>query len=53
MNFGFASLVVEDTQVDADRNGIRANFLGYLGRSKIPIQIDFGFSDEIIPNRIK
>jgi predicted nucleotidyltransferase component of viral defense system len=47
MNFDIASLAVEDTQVDADRNGIRANFSGYLGRSKIPIQIDFGFSDEI------
>lgn len=47
MNFDLASLEVEDTQVDADRNGIHANFVGYLGKSKIPIQIDFGFSDEI------
>ena len=38
---------MEVTQIDADRNGIRAIFLGYLGRAKIPIQIDFGFSDEI------
>jgi predicted nucleotidyltransferase component of viral defense system len=47
MNFDLSTLVVEITQVNADRNGIRAKFLGYLGRSKIPIQIDFGFSDEI------
>jgi predicted nucleotidyltransferase component of viral defense system len=47
MNFDLATLVVEVTRVDADRKGIRANFSGYLGRSKIPIHIDFGFSDEI------
>ena len=47
VNFDLSTLVVDITQVDADRTGIRANFLGYLGRAKIPIQIDFGFSDEI------
>ncbi|MGC1375655.1 MAG: nucleotidyl transferase AbiEii/AbiGii toxin family protein [Anaerolineales bacterium] len=47
VNFDLASLVVEVTQVDADRKGIRASFLGYLGRARIPMQIDFGFSDEI------
>ena len=45
--FDIATLVVDVTQVDADRKGIRANFLGYLDRAQILIQIDFGFSDEI------
>jgi hypothetical protein len=47
LHFALATLVMDVTQVDADRKGIRANFLGYLGRARIPIQIDFGFSDEI------
>lgn len=47
VNFDLATLVVEITQVDADRKGIRARFSGYLGRAQIPIQIDFEFSDEI------
>jgi hypothetical protein len=47
VNFDPATLVVEITQVDADRTGIRATLTGYLDRAKIPIQIDFGFSDEI------
>jgi predicted nucleotidyltransferase component of viral defense system len=47
VNFDLATLVVESTQADADRTGIRATFTGYLDRAKIPIQIDFGFSDEI------
>ncbi len=47
VNFDLAALVVEITPVDADRTGIRASFSGYLERAKIPIQIDFGFSDEI------
>ena len=41
------SIVVEETQIDADYDGIRASFLGHLGRSRIPMQIDIGFSDEI------
>jgi predicted nucleotidyltransferase component of viral defense system len=50
--FDLASLTVEVTQVDADRKGMRANFLGYLGRARIPIQIDFGFSDEITSDAV-
>lgn len=41
------TLMVEDTQVDADQNGIRVKFTGFLGRARIPMQIDIGFSDEI------
>jgi predicted nucleotidyltransferase component of viral defense system len=41
------SILVEETQIDADYQGIRAKLSAYLGRSKIPIQIDIGFSDEV------
>ncbi len=45
--FDPASITLEEKQVDADRKGIRTAFLGFLGRSEIHMQIDFGFSDEI------
>lgn len=47
VSFDPETLVVEVTQVDADRRGMRATFRAYLGRARIPMQIDFGFSDEI------
>lgn len=52
VNFDLTTLVVEITQVDADRTGIRATFTGYLDRAKIPMQIDFGFSDEITSDAV-
>ena len=48
VNFDPATLVIEETQVDSDRKGIRAKFIGYLGRSEMYIQIDFGFSDQLV-----
>lgn len=47
VEFDPRSLNFETTQVNADRNGVRAAFTGYLGRAQIPMQLDFGFSDEI------
>lgn len=34
---------------NADYEGVRVNFLGFLEKSKIPMQIDIGFGDVIIP----
>ena len=34
---------------DADYEGVRVKFLGFLGKSRIPMQIDFGFGDTIYP----
>jgi predicted nucleotidyltransferase component of viral defense system len=45
--FDLQSISVEETQIDADYQGIRAKLTAFLRRSKIPIQIDVGFSDEI------
>lgn len=35
---------------DADYEGIRIKFTGFLGRAKIPMQIDMAFGDRIYPN---
>ena len=45
--FDISTITLEMKQVDSENFGIRALFLGNLGRAEIPIQIDFGFSDEI------
>jgi predicted nucleotidyltransferase component of viral defense system len=34
---------------DADYEGVRVKFAGYLQRSRIPMQIDIGFGDRIYP----
>lgn len=41
------SVSVEEIQIDADYQGVRAKMTALLERSKIPVQIDIGFSDEI------
>jgi len=45
--FDSDSVTVEETQIDADYQGIRVKLTSGLGRTKIPIQIDIGFSDEL------
>ncbi len=45
--FDVDTLKVVETQIDGERNGIRITFIGYLGKIKIPMQIDVGFFDEI------
>lgn len=45
--FDAQSVVIEETQIDADYQGTRIKLIAFLERSKIPIQIDIGFSDEL------
>jgi hypothetical protein len=43
------SLKADHIQKDAEYKGIRILFLGYLGKARIHMQIDFGFGDAIVP----
>ena len=45
--FNVDTLKVVETQIDGERNGIRITFIGYIGKIKIPMQVDVGFFDEI------
>lgn len=45
--FDEQSVVVEETQIDADYVGIRIKLIALLERTRIPLQIDIGFSDEL------
>jgi hypothetical protein len=41
------TLRLSQTQAEANQGGIRITFVGYLGKVKLPMQVDIGFSDEL------
>lgn len=43
------SIKTEDIRDDQEYNGIRVRLLGFLGRARLPVQIDVGFGDALIP----
>ena len=45
ITFDPRTIAVERTQIDADYEGVRIKFTRHLGRARIPMQIDIGFSD--------
>jgi predicted nucleotidyltransferase component of viral defense system len=45
--FDSRSVSVNETQLDADYRGIRVKLTAQLERTRIPVQIDIGFSDEL------
>jgi predicted nucleotidyltransferase component of viral defense system len=45
--FDTNTLHLSQNQAEANLGGIRIRFVGYLGKAKIPIQVDVGFSDEL------
>ena len=51
----FDSHTVQSEQIkeDADYEGVRVKLFGYLGKARIPLQIDIGFADVVSPAPIK
>ncbi len=49
MFFDPDSIKTEDIRDDQEYNGIRVRLLGFLGRARLPVQIDVGFGDALIP----
>jgi predicted nucleotidyltransferase component of viral defense system len=47
--FDASSLVVGTIRNDMTYGGVRANFLAKLGNVRIPVQVDVGFGDAIVP----
>lgn len=43
------SIKTEDIRDDQEYHGIRVRLLGFLGRARLPVQIDVGFGDTLIP----
>ncbi|MCI0499682.1 MAG: nucleotidyl transferase AbiEii/AbiGii toxin family protein [Planctomycetales bacterium] len=43
------SIQMEDIRDDQEYLGVRIRMLGFLGNARVPIQIDVGFGDAVIP----
>ena len=50
--FDVKSLVGQVIKEDADYSGVRVTFLAFLENARVPMQIDIGFGDVIIPDAI-
>src|SRR5882672_6536075 len=49
VEFNRASIEVSRIKEDADYEGVRVRFHGTLAKARIPMQIDIGFGDVIVP----
>jgi hypothetical protein len=49
LRFDAATVTAERITEDADYQGVRVKFVGFLDNARIPIQIDLGFGDVITP----
>ncbi len=49
LRFDPNSILSEDIREDQEYHGIRIKLMGYLGKARIPIQVDVGFGDAIVP----
>ena len=50
--FDPSSVTVERIAEDAEYEGVRAKFQGRLGNTRLPMQIDIGFSDIVTPEPV-
>jgi predicted nucleotidyltransferase component of viral defense system len=53
LRFDANTVTVERITEDADYEGVRVKFVGYLEKARIPIQIDLGFGDVITPGAVE
>lgn len=53
LSFDPKSVEGEIIKEDADYQGVRVNFIGFLGKTKINMQLDVGFADVVTPQPIE
>jgi predicted nucleotidyltransferase component of viral defense system len=53
LEFTAASIEVQRIKEDAEYEGVRVRFNATLAKARIPMQIDIGFGDAIVPRPIK
>lgn len=53
LRFDPKTVTAERITEDADYEGVRVKFVGYLEQARIPIQIDLGFGDVITPGTVE
>ncbi len=49
VQFDSKTIHAEVIRVDAEYQGIRVRFVAYIGKMRVPMQVDVGFGDKIIP----
>jgi hypothetical protein len=49
LTFDPASVTATRIKEDAEYSGVRVRFVGLLGKARIPMQIDVGFGDVVVP----
>ena len=53
ITFDSQTVLCSRIKEDADYEGVRVNLTGFLGKARIPLQIDIGFGDIVYPAPIK
>ena len=53
LRYDASSVKAERITEDADYEGIRITFAGYIEKARIPVQIDLGFGDAVTPGPIE
>ncbi len=49
IEFNSKELLLNESQIETEYTGLSARFFAYLHTAKIPVKIDIGFSDKILP----
>ncbi len=50
LDYDLSKMSYEIMSPDSEYPGLRFKFLGYLGQARIPMQIDIGFGDHVVPD---
>ena len=50
MVYDFSRMTHEILTPESDYRGVRLKFSGWLGRARVPMQIDIGFGDKVVPD---
>jgi hypothetical protein len=49
MVFDFSKMTQETLTPESNYSGVRLKFSGWLGKARVPMQIDIGFGDKVVP----
>jgi hypothetical protein len=49
LRFEPTSIKTDDIRDDQEYHGVRVRILGFLGRARLPVQVDVGFGDSLTP----
>jgi len=53
MVYDFSRMTHETLTPEADYPGVRLKFSGWLGKARVPMQIDIGFGDKVVPEPVE